>query len=78
MPVLCFCLDLEYSFQLPLKLDIQVQLLRGYLASPNQTFMPTNSFEVFGEDFEDVPGKILLWGNINLSSPMKYLSFEIL
>ena len=29
-------------------------------------------------DFEDYPGKILLWGNINLSSPIKYLSFDII
>ena len=43
-----------------------------------QTFMLAHSFEIFGADFEDVPGKILLWGNMNLSSPIKYLSFEIL
>ena len=77
MPLVYFWLDLGFIFQLPLKLDIMAQLLRGYLASPNQTFLPAHSFEIFGADFEDVPGKFLLWGNINLSTPIKYLSFDI-
>ena len=40
--------------------------------------MLAHSFEMFGADFEDVSGKILLWGNINLSSPIKYISFDII
>ena len=40
--------------------------------------MLAHSFEIFGADFEDVPGKTLLWGNINLSSPIKYLSFYVI
>ena len=78
MPLPTFWLDLGSFFQLPIKLDIKAQLLRGYLASPNQTFMLAHSFEIFGADFEDVPGKILLWGNINLSSPIKYLSIYVI
>ena len=50
---------------------------KGYLASTNQTFVPAHSFEIFGADFEDVPGKFLLWDNINLSYPI-YLSFDIM
>ena len=37
-----------------------------------------HSFEIFGADFEDVPGKILLWGNKNITSPTDYLQFDIL
>ena len=36
------------------------------------------NFEIFGVVFEDDPGKILLWGHSNSSSPIIYLSFEIL
>ena len=50
-----------------------MQLLRGDLASPNQTFLPASSFEIYGVALEDFLGKILLWGHINLSSPIKYL-----
>ena len=42
------------------------------------TFIPAHPFEIFGADFEDIPGKILLWGNINISSPIKYLSFYVI
>ena len=50
-----------------------MQFLRGDLDSQNQTFPPAHSFEIFGMTFEDVQGKILLWGHIDLSFPIKYL-----
>ena len=78
MPLVSFWLDLGFFFQLFLKLDIKAQLLRCYLASPNQTIPPAHSFEIFQMTFEDVPGKFLLWGNKNLSSPIKYLAFDII
>ena len=78
MLLVSFWLDLGFFFQLFLKQDIKTQFLRVDLDSPNQTFPPAHSFEIFGMTYEDVPGKILLWGNINISSPIKYLSFYVI
>ena len=36
----------------------------GYLASPNQYYPLSQLIKTFGADFENDPGKILLWGNI--------------
>ena len=44
MPLVSFWLDLGFFFQLFLKLDIKAQLLRCYLASPNQIYPPSQSF----------------------------------
>ena len=52
--------------------------MRGYLGSPNQIYAPSQSIKMFGVDFKNDLGKILLWGNINITSPTNYVGFDIL
>ena len=52
--------------------------MRGYLGSPNQIYARSQSIKMFGADFENDLGKILLWGNINITSPTNYVQFDIL
>ena len=52
--------------------------MRGYLASPNQIYPPSQSIKIFGADFDNDPGKILLRGNVNITSPTNYVRFDIL
>ena len=52
--------------------------MRGYLASPNQIYPPSQSIKIFGADFNNVPDKILLRGNVNITSPTNYVRFDIL
>ena len=52
--------------------------MRGYLGSPNQIYAPSQSIKMFGADFENDLGKILLWGNINITSPTNFVQFDIL
>ena len=33
---------------------------------------------MFGVDFENDPGKLLVWGNVNLTSPTDLVWFDIL
>ena len=52
--------------------------MRAYLGSPNQIYAPSQSIKIFGTDFENDPGKILLWGNVNITSPTNFVQFDIL
>ena len=52
-----------------LGVDFGDELLRGYLGSPNQIYPPSQSIKMFGADFENDQGKILLSGNVNITSP---------
>ena len=52
--------------------------MRGDFGSPNQIYPPSQSIKIFGADFGNNPGKILLRGNINITSPTNYVQFDIL
>ena len=52
--------------------------MTGYLGSPNQIYPPSQLIKMFGADFENDPGKILLWGNVNITSPTNFVQFDIL
>ena len=52
--------------------------MRGGFGSPNQIYPPPQSIKKFGVDFENDPGKNLLWSHLNITSPTNYLQFDIL
>ena len=52
--------------------------MRGYLGSPNQIYASSQSIKMFEADFENDLGKILLRGNVNITSPTNYVRFDIL
>ena len=52
--------------------------MKGDLASPAHPHPPPTQVEILVTFLEADPGKILLWGHLNLASPIYYLSLESL